>query len=242
MDADDKTPAQDVTPGITRRDVILIIGASVFTKPSMAQFVPGRPTCLLTPEQMEGPYFSDLRMNRSDIRSDPTDGTVRTGVPLTLRLHAYAAASGACKPLAGAVIDIWHCDAAGVYSDAADARFDTRGKKFLRGYQVTDKNGAVEFLTIYPGWYPGRAVHIHFKVRVPVPQQGELEVTSQLYFPDLLTDQIHAHAPYTGGARRRQRNEDDGLYRHGGKQLMLDVEKQGQGYRASFDIGIDMVK
>ncbi|HEY0845698.1 MAG TPA: intradiol ring-cleavage dioxygenase [Noviherbaspirillum sp.] len=232
------TPEHDKPGGITRRDALLMLGATMLAPPAAAQFLPRRPTCVLTPEQTEGPYFSDLRLHRSDIRSDPTDGTVRPGVPLTLILHAYAAGGDKCTPIRGAVIDVWHCDARGVYSDAMDASFDTRGKKFLRGYQVTDEDGAVEFLTIYPGWYPGRAVHIHFKVRPPAASQREVEVTSQLYFPDLLTDAIHALAPYANSGKQRQRNEDDGLYRRGGRQLMLDVTRQGQGYAGNFDIGI----
>lgn len=226
--------------GVTRRDALLLLGAAVLPVPAGAQFVPRKPSCVLTPEQMEGPYFSDLRLNRADIRTDPTDGSVKPGVPLTLILHAYATGGAECTPIPGAIVDVWHCDAKGVYSDAADAGFDTRGKKFLRGYQTTDANGRVEFLTIYPGWYPGRAVHIHFKVRITPASQRAVEVTSQLYFPDLLTDAIHARPPYTSAGKGRQRNEDDGLYRHGGRQLMLDVEKQGQGYVASFDIGIQM--
>lgn len=237
---DTNEESQESDHGVSRRDAILMLGAAMLATPAIAQFTPPKPTCVLTPEQTEGPYFSDLRLNRSDIRADPDDGSVKPGVPLTLRLHVYAAAGGACRPVPGAVVDIWHCDATGVYSDAADGNFDTRGKKFLRGYQVTEHDGAVEFLTIYPGAYPGRAVHIHFKVRVPVQQQQELEVTSQLYFPDVLTDAIHARAPYAGSVRRRVRNEEDGLYRRGGRQLMLDVAKQGQGYVGTFDIGIEM--
>lgn len=241
-----KKPGRDavqdnaVTGGVTRRDAILLLGAAMLSVPSAAQFLPRKPTCVLTPEQTEGPYFSDLRLNRSDIRSDPADGSAKPGVPLALTLHTYAASPKGCTPIVGAVVDIWHCDASGVYSDAQDATFDTRGKKFLRGYQVSDADGVVQFLTIYPGWYPGRAVHIHFKVRMETSSQRHVEVTSQLYFPDLLTDEIHARPPYAGGGRRRQRNEEDGLYRRGGRQLMLDVTKQGQGYAGSFDIGIEM--
>lgn len=233
------------TDGINRREALLMLGAALLARPAAAQFVPAqfipaKPACVLTPEQTEGPYFSDLRLQRSDIRSDPSDGSIKPGMPLTLILRVHAVTDGRCTPVPGAVVDIWHCDANGVYSDAVDASFDTRGKKFLRGYQMTDAAGAVQFLTIYPGWYPGRAVHIHFKVRVPAASGRTLEVTSQLYFPDLLTDAIHALQPYTGTGRQRTRNEDDGLFRRGGRQLMLDVTKQGQGYLGTFDIGIRM--
>lgn len=234
-----ETPDRDNATGVTRREVLLILGATLLTGPAAAQFIPKKPTCMLTPEQTEGPYFSDLRLNRSDIRTDPGDGSVKPGIPLTVALHVYSVSGNDCSPLSGAIVDIWHCDASGVYSDAVDAAFDTRGKNFLRGYQITDADGMVQFLTIYPGWYPGRAVHIHFKVRARTASQQNVEVTSQLYFPDLLTDAIHARSPYTSTGKR-QRNEDDGIFRRGGKHLLLDVTKQGQGYAGAFDVGIQM--
>src|SRR5687768_15159292 len=115
-------------------------------------------SCVVTPQQTEGPYFVDERPNRSDVRTDPSDGSIKEGLPLALEIRVFAvgAAVGAdrgtdCKPIAGAVVDIWHCDAQGIYSDVMDDNFNTIGKKFLRGYQVTDKNGSVRFITIYPG-------------------------------------------------------------------------------------------
>jgi protocatechuate 3,4-dioxygenase beta subunit len=124
---------------------------------------------------------------------------------------------------------VWHCDARGVYSDTAGAR----GTKFLRGYQRTDDAGNVRFTTIYPGAYPGRAVHIHFKVRT---RDGDF--TSQLYFDDALTDRVHAQASYGGARERRTRNASDFLYRRGGDALTLDVERRGDGYAAAYDVGV----
>src|SRR2546422_1615619 len=123
------------------------------------------PPCIVRPEQTEGPYFVDERLNRTDIRSDPSDGSVKEGLPLQLALRIHEIRGQRCTPLHGAMVDIWHCDALGVYADVRDRFFDTRRKKFLRGYQTTDADGAVHFQTIYPGWYPGRTVHIHFKIR-----------------------------------------------------------------------------
>src|SRR5215218_3200643 len=137
-------------------------------------------TCVVRPEQTQGPYFVDEMLNRSDIRED------REGVPLDLTFNVSRVDEGdvsACGPLAGAVVDIWHADAAGQYSDVQDNAegFDTRGETYLRGYQVTDENGTARFTTIYPGWYQGRAVHIHFKIRdSPESEQG-YKFTSQLY-------------------------------------------------------------
>jgi protocatechuate 3,4-dioxygenase beta subunit len=124
------------------------------------------PACVVTPALTEGPYFVDEMLNRSDIRSDPGSGEVRDGAELTLTLNVYHV-TNSCGPLEGATVDLWHCDAQGVYSDVTDNAedFQTVGQKFLRGYQTTDSSGQVKFTTIYPGWYQGRATHVHFKVR-----------------------------------------------------------------------------
>lgn len=190
------------------------------------------PPCIVTPEQTEGPYFVDERLNRSDIRIDPADGAVKAGMPLILRLRVSSVNNAGCTPLGGAIVDIWHCDAAGVYSDVTDPSFNTVGKMFLRGYQVTDVNGGVRFTTIYPGWYPGRTVHIHFKVRLRVDSGQTYEFTSQLYFDDAITDRVHAHKPYA--------SKGHGIFRDGGSQLMLSPVEQGQGYAATFDVGLQV--
>jgi protocatechuate 3,4-dioxygenase beta subunit len=200
------------------------------------------PECVDRPQQTEGPYFVDDRLNRSDIRSEPSDGKVSEGVPLRVVLNVRRITGSSCVPLSGAVVDLWQCDALGNYSDSQDfnGNFDTRGKKFLRGYQTTDRNGRVEFTTVYPGWYPGRTVHIHFKIRTDAGSARGYEFTSQLYFDDALTDQIHTQAPYSSKGQRRQRNDRDGIYRRGGNELMLQVSKDGPGYLSSFDIGLQM--
>jgi protocatechuate 3,4-dioxygenase beta subunit len=198
-------------------------------------------SCVVTPAQMEGPYFVDEGLNRSDIRSDPSDGSVKQGVQLDLTLRIYRAAGASCTPLVGALVDLWQADALGVYSDVLDGagRFDTRGKKFLRGHQLTDSSGVVAFTTIYPGWYSGRTVHLHFKVRTDPTSSRGYEFTSQLYFPDTLTTQIHAaNAPYNTRGRRDTTNARDGIYRSGGSQLTLHPTAVGRGYAATFDIGL----
>ena len=173
---------------ISRRDTLRLIGAAGATAivglagAPAAKILPGRgrgataeassfprllapqQTCIVRPQLTEGPYFVDERLNRSDIRPDPTTGSVEPGVPLVLRFNVSRVSGNSCAALAGAFVDIWHCDAAGNYSDISGGagQGNTLGQKFLRGYQVTDSGGAVEFQTIYPGWYPGRATHIHF--------------------------------------------------------------------------------
>ena len=196
------------------------------------------PACVVRPEQTEGPYFVDEKLNRSDIRVDPSDKTIKPGVPLRLEFHVSHVASGACNPLSGAIVDIWHCDALGAYSDVRDAGFDTRGKKFLRGYQMTNADGLVEFLTIYPGWYEGRAVHIHFKIRADAAAKRAYEFTSQLYFDEAITEQVYKQAPYNSKGRRTTTNDADFIFRRGGKQLLLAPTKNSQGYAAKFDIGL----
>ena len=189
------------------------------------------PACVVRPELTEGPYFVDEDLDRSDIRSDPATGAVSEGVPLALTFNVSRVSGGACTRLPGAKVDVWHCDARGIYSDVQDPNVDTTGQKFLRGYQVTDANGQAGFVTIYPGWYSGRTVHIHFKVR----EDSGREFTSQLFFDDLLSDQVFAQAPYAARGQRNVLNSDDRIY---DGMLVLDVTQVGEGYVAAFDIGL----
>lgn len=242
--AADMTRGDDRPVGriLTRRESLKLAGAAgiALLAGRGAKLLAAEPAgaCLVTPEQMEGPYFVDAKLKRVDIRSDPADGSTRDGAPLALNLVIAAVGGGRCTPLPGAMVDIWHCDAAGAYSDSRDSQFDTRGRKFLRGYQVADANGAVHFTTIYPGWYEGRAVHIHFKVRGSTPQKRGYEFTSQLYFDDAFSDRVFAREPYAKRGRRAVRNERDGLYRGGGRQLVMPVAERGDGYAGRFNIGI----
>jgi len=210
--------------------------------PRRTRSVVSFPPCIVRPAQTEGPYFVDEQLNRSDIRMDPTDGSIREGTPLQLTLRVHEIRGPECAPLPGVMVDVWHCDARGVYSDVRERSFDTRGKKFLRGTQVTDSEGAVRFETIYPGWYPGRTVHIHFKIRFMVPNGPEArrgrEFTSQIYFDDVLTDRIHAQSPYTAKGIGRTRNSDDGIFLDGGEELILQLDRRPPGYAGTFDIGL----
>jgi protocatechuate 3,4-dioxygenase beta subunit len=192
--------------------------------------------CVASPTIEEGPYFIDDKLDRSDIRIDPTTGKMSPGIPLDLTLSVVAVGKNTCKPLTGAIVDVWHCDASGAYSEFKDPNFgDLRGKKFLRGFQTTDSSGAARFTTIYPGWYPGRAVHIHYKVRTP---DGK-EFTSQMFFDDKITDQVHSVAPYDRPGKRRM-NVDDEIYREqGGKKSILALSsKNGGSYTAAYSIGM----
>ncbi len=195
-------------------------------------------SCVVRPEQTEGPYFVDELLRRVDIRSDPSTGDVKDGRQLDLEFRVTRVGDNACTPLEGVLVDVWHCDAEGLYSDVQDRSFDTRGQQFLRGYQVTDAEGRAGFTTIYPGWYQGRTVHIHFKIRTDPEAERGYDFTSQLYFDDGLSDRVFAEAPYSAKGDRGTRNINDGIYRQGGAELLLDVVEEGEGYRATIDIGL----
>ena len=198
------------------------------------------PICVFRPEQTEGPYFVDERLHRSDIRSDPTTGEVKSGVPFALTVALSRVDDARCRPLSGAQIDIWHCDALGIYSDVNDPGFNTIGRKFLRGYQIADAQGVAKFLTIYPGWYSGRTVHIHVKVRTAAGAKGAFQFTSQMYFEDSLSDRIHAGPPYGTKGTRTARNQDDRIFRRGGDQLILTPTQTADGYAATFAVGLQL--
>ena len=232
---------------LSRREVVAFLGVtgtvwlaggSLFPKRAAASTL--GPSCVVRPEQTGGPYFVDERLNRSDIRSDPTDGRIKPGTPLALTLLVSRLNSGDCQPLAGAQVDIWHCDAQGIYSDVQDPGFNTIGQKFLRGYQITDVRGEARFVTVYPGWYPGRTVHIHFKIRTVPMAQRRFEFTSQLYFDDVLTDRVHADPPYAAQGPRTARNQHDWIFRRGGDQLMLAPKITTDGYAVTFSIGLQL--
>jgi protocatechuate 3,4-dioxygenase beta subunit len=236
---DDDRPIGSV---LTRREALALLGAGGLTALSVRRSVAqtaGTATCVARPALTEGPFFVDEKLNRSDIRSDPADGSVRPGVPLRLALRVSRLTRGVCAPLPGATVDLWHCDAAGVYSDVQDPGGATLGKKFLRGYQATDADGLARFTTIYPGAYRGRAVHIHFKIRSPAAGGQTHDFTSQLFFDDALSDQVYAQPPYAGRGDQRLRNARDGIFRNAGAQLTLAVTPAAPGYTGTFELALE---
>lgn len=213
-----------------RRDVVAGMGAAALApmlacarEPESAApaFGQGRliagESCPLTPRQTEGPFYFDPRLVRSDIREG------RPGVLLRLRLQVVGAAD--CAPAERARVDIWHCDAAGAYSGYDSER--TAGETWLRGTQLADADGVVAFETLYPGWYAGRAVHIHVKARTA---DGR-EIASQIYFPDDVSDRVHGEGAYAGHKGRRVRNDSDGLFRgSGGAVPIATIVRSAAGY------------
>jgi protocatechuate 3,4-dioxygenase beta subunit len=187
--------------------------------------------CMVTPEATEGPFYLDPKLVRADI----TEG--KPGVPLRQLIQVVTAD---CRPVEGARVDLWHCDAAGNYSGYArqgsDTVTDTSGQTFLRGTQPTDGDGIARFETIYPGWYQGRATHMHYKVFV----DDRTVLTSQIFFPDALSESLYRNAaPYAGRPEsRRVVNARDRIAQRAGDGAHAAVREAGGGYVASLVVGI----
>jgi protocatechuate 3,4-dioxygenase beta subunit len=198
-------------------------------------------SCAVRPALTEGPYFVEEKLNRSDIRSDTISGAVKAGTLFTLAFNVGRIQSNACAALSGVQIDVWHCDASGVYSDATDPGFNTKGQNWLRGYQVTDASGVATFTTIFPGWYAGRATHIHFKLRGRNSSGATYDFTSQLFFTEDFLSSAYALAPYSSRSDSgRLRNASDGIYTQGGSQLLLAPSAANAGYNATINVGLNV--
>ena len=181
----------------------------------------GAVTCVLTPEMTEGPYY----VPDEAVRRNITEGL--PGTPLALRLTVVNAST--CKAIAGAKVDVWHANALGVYSGVQG-----NTGTFMRGIQPTNAHGLALFETVYPGWYTGRAVHIHVKVHLG----GNVVHTGQLFFPDALTDTVYTKAPYSSRPGRDTRNATDAIFRNGGSRSMLKVTRSSAGYAGAIALGV----
>ena len=187
--------------------------------------------CLLSPEQTEGPYPTLTQIERRDIRES------LAGHPLRLGLQVV---DEACEPVPGAVVEIWHCDTDGDYSAYLDGGTDDdagEGTTFLRGSQTANDEGIVEFVTNYPGWYRGRAVHIHTKVHL----DDTTVLTSQIYFDDDLNSEIFREAPYRGDPDTTNLEDSiaGGDPADDGSQATASEDAELQGTRALLVLGID---
>ena len=194
------------------------------------------PSCVVAPELTEGPYYLDLNLERSDIRPDTTDGAVSEGAPLEFGWVVSRVDGEGCLPLEGAIVDVWHCDALGVYSGVQGSA----GSDFLRGFQRTDPNGAAAFTTVYPGWYQGRAVHIHFKIRTDPEADTGFEFTSQLFFDDELSREVYASGVYASKGPQDRTNESDGIFNQSGGATLLNVTQDGDAYKTTFEIAVQL--
>ncbi len=183
--------------------------------------------CTVYPRETEGPFYLDLGLLRRDV----TEG--KPGAPLALSIQVIAA--GTCAPIRDVAVDIWHCDAGGLYSGFPGqlGGIDTTGQTFLRGTQVTDNDGHVQFDTIYPGWYPGRTTHIHFKVRFTTR-----EATSQLYFPEATTSDVYGISPYSSRGPKDTSNDTDATAHAGGFPPLLLLSGTPSAYQATLIVTV----
>ena len=233
---------------LSRREAVHLLsaaGCAIFAPVRTGEAYSGVswiPGCVVRPELTEGPFFADVQLDRSDIRTEPTTGALVHGRVLNLTFNMSRIDGSACAPLSGAIVNIWQCDASGRYSAFRDRRSggDVEAQQFLRGYQITSDDGVARFTTIYPVWYRGRAVHIHFKIRAEAAPDKAYEFTSQLFFEEALTDRVHARPPYAARGQRDTRNTDDGIFRRSGDQLTLALSPEGGGFASAFDIGLDL--
>lgn len=201
-----------------------------------------------TPELIEGPFFADERLERSSLVEGTDRSWVVDGLPLTLFLRVWELSGTRGTPLRCAHFDVWHADSRGTYSGERDGGNgeNTIGQKWLRGYQVTDQAGFVKFQTIWPGWYHGRTVHIHFKVRL-FRSSGVYDFTSQFFMDDGINDTIMKTRPYDARGPHTTRNRNDGIYRtrqadgsFAGDHLLLGITDDPKGGKVGrFDIAFD---
>ena len=193
----------------------------------------GKGNCVVIPHETAGPFTMDLAARPEYLRRDVTEG--KTGIPLALTLTLVNVNDG-CKPIANARVDVWHCDKAGVYSGFDDGR----GETFLRGIQMSDEKGRVTFDTIYPGWYHGRATHIHFEVYLG---NGRV-ATSQVAFPEDVTRDVYQSALYArrGQNRSVEGNASDFVFGHPEGALPRELctirGDVANGYDAALNVGI----
>lgn len=230
-------PADPAPADLGRRHLLTLAGAAplALAAASSARAEPAGPApgpvCRLTPQATQGPYWFDPRLDRADI----TEG--KAGAPARVALTVV---DGGCRPIQGARVDIWHCDAAGLYSgyegQGDDHRAGAKGATFLRGAQLTDAAGRAVFRSIWPGWYEGRTPHIHVKVFL----DARTVLTCQLFVPDALSEYLYDHVPAYRRPRARDTfNRQDGIALQGGEAMVAAVKEGKDGYEIALTVGVD---
>lgn len=252
--ADDRRPSNGIQIPMQRREMMALSAGALASvvlyacgadeddpARSVAEGVTTTPDCVLTPGQEEGPFYIDLAQVRQDIVED------RSGVPLALAVTVVD--SSTCEPIRNAAVDIWHCDALGVYS--GEPSENSEGETYLRGIQLTDGNGLAEFATIYPGQYPGRTTHIHVKVHISGRQSGGtyssgyVSHTGQLFTTDRRDAEVFALAPYNRNTAEITARNTDAIFRdQGGSSSALSLAQAGNnlardGLTARVTLGVD---
>lgn len=246
MDNDDAT----IGHIYSRREILLLAATSgvvLVAGDALAVFSQQASTGLVaSPVLTEGPFFVDEKLKRSSLMGETQRSSVVKGAPLRIKVKVVKLVGSEYKPFQDAQVDLWHSDTLGVYSDvdAPMNRENTAGENWLRGYQLTDKSGDAIFDTIVPGWYMGRALHIHFKVRKhDATSNKTAELTSQMFFADSEFKELFAKAPYADNRSSRTLNTRDGIYNErtgdgslAGAHLMLKIVQKDEGYEAQFTI------
>ena len=231
------TPSNPAPPDLGRRRLLTLAGAAPLalaaTGPARAESaapVTG-PVCRLTPQVTQGPYWFDPKLDRADV----TEG--KPGVPVQV---AVTVVDGSCRPIPGARVDLWHCDAGGIYSgyegQGDDHKTGAKGQTFLRGAQITDTGGRVAFRSVWPGWYEGRTPHMHLKVFL----DARTVLTCQLFVPDALSEYLYDNVPaYRRPHRRDTFNRQDGIALQGGEAMVAAVKEMKDGYALALTVGVD---
>src|SRR6185436_3226879 len=203
---------------------------SAVTAGSTTTTTPATPAaaCAVSPTETIGPYPSLTNLIRSDIR----EGSA--GIPLTLTLTVVNV-NNTCTPVANANVDIWQCDADGHYSQYSQGGYDGRSKTFLRGIQTTDSSGRVTFTTVYPGWYQGRATHIHIEVKI----NGRSIKVTQIAFPETINNTVYAQGVYARRGSNPTSNQSDGIFADSlSSELVTPSGSPSSGYTASYQINV----
>ena len=195
---------------------------STAPKTSASGVTEAAPDCVLMPELTEGPFYLDLDLVRNEIAQG------RPGLALDLRVRVVDA--DACEPIEGAAVDLWHCDAEGGYSGVQGVD----GETSCRGVQLTDPEGVAEFRTIFPGWYTGRAVHIHVKVSA----DDEETHTGQLFFDPEVTSAVYVVEPYASRGEPDTPNSSDEIYAQSGGVTVVAVSVEGASSSGAVTLGV----
>jgi protocatechuate 3,4-dioxygenase beta subunit len=227
---------------VSRREAIGVLGATAAaisagcggdtpTGPTTTvSTVTSSTSCVVTPTETLGPFPNITVPVRSDVRED------RLGIPLTLTITVVNVNAG-CAPIVSVAVEIWHCDAAGDYSEYSQPGFDARTRTFLRGLQTTDPTGKVTFTTIYPGWYAGRATHIHVDLHL----NANPVKTSQIAFPEAVNSAVYATGVYAARGQNPTKNSSDSVFSDGFAAELAEVSgNTSSGYSATFTIGLSI--
>ena len=188
----------------------------------------GAAACAVSPSETQGPYPSVTRFMRSDIR----EGSA--GIPLVL-VFTVVNVNNTCSPVANANVEIWQCDAAGHYSEYSQGGYDGRAQTFLRGTQTTDSAGRVTFTTVYPGWYQGRATHIHIEVTV----NGRSVKVTQIAFPEAINAQVYRTGVYASRGNNPTSNASDMVFSDSlSQELAVMSGDAASGFTGTYSVGV----